>query len=185
MDQFSKKAEEAGKEFGKKMGDKIDYYFKDTRGGRITGCAFSIFWSTLFLVFFNYYNQYIAYYDYEKTREVGSWTMHTFITADFDKWLQVVTTALIAAIIGNIILIIYDSYFFRHIVRIAIDLFSIASVISLLVIFPFDFSVFPNQDLSNLLNPIVTIVLILISVGIGIGIVVRFIKLAVSIARKT
>ena len=64
------------------------------------------------------------------------------------------------------------------------DLFSLAAVISLLVIFPFDFSVMPGNDLSNLLNPILTIVLIIVSVGIGIGIIVRFVKLMIAIVRR-
>ena len=64
------------------------------------------------------------------------------------------------------------------------DMFGLASVIALLVIFPFDFSVMPGNDLTGLLVPIVTVVLILISVGIGIGILVWFIKMIVSLVRK-
>ena len=187
MEQFSRKAEEAGKEFGKKMekmGEKVDHHFKNTRGGRITGYAFSIFWSSVFLVFFNFYNHYIAFYNYEKIEGVKYWTSYPFLTSDFDRWLPIVTASLIAAIAGNIILMIYDGYFFRKVIHIAMDLFSIAATISLLVIFPFNFSALPGHDLASLLNPIVTVVLILISVGIGIGIIVRFVKLMVSIAKK-
>ena len=185
--EFGRKAEEAGKEFGKKMekmGDKVDHYFKDTRGGRITGYAFSIFWSSIFLVFFNFYNQYIAFYDYEKLGGVRYWTSYPLLTPDFERWLPIVTASLIAAIVGNIILIIYDGYLFRQAIHIAIELFSIAAAISLLVIFPFDFSVLPGNDLTNLLTPIITVVLILVSVGIGIGIIVRFIKLMVAIVKR-
>lgn len=186
-ERFGRKAEEAGKEFGKKMekvGDKIEHHFKGTRGGRITGYVFSIFWSSVFLALFNFYSQYIAFYNYEKIDEVKYWTSHPFLTPDFERWLPIVTASLIAAIIGNIILIIYDGNFFRKIIHIAMDLFSLAATISLLVIFPFDFSVIPGNDLTNLLNPIVTIVLILASVGIGIGVIVRFVKLMVSIAKN-
>jgi hypothetical protein len=164
-----------------KAGDKVDKYFKETRGGRITGYAFSIFFSTLFLVFLYYYNHYIAFY----TKIDGTWERYPLLTGDFDRWLPIAMTAIIAGIVGNIILIIYDGYFFRQVVQMVMDMFGLASVISLLVIFPFDFSVMPGNDLSNILNPIVTVVLILIAVGIGIGILVRFIKMIVGLVRKT
>ncbi len=198
MDQFSRKAEEAGeklgrkaeeagKEFGKKMekvGERIDYHFKGTRGGRITGYTFSIFWSSVFLVFFNFYSNYIAFYNYEKIDGIKHWTSYPLLTSDFDRWLPIITASLIAAIVGNIILIIYDGHFFRKVVHIAIDLFSLAATISLLVIFPFNFSAMPAHDLANLLTPIVTVVLVLASVGIGIGIIVRFVKLMVAIIKR-
>ncbi|HAJ95108.1 MAG TPA: hypothetical protein DCP02_02630 [Actinobacteria bacterium] len=99
-------------------------------------------------------------------------------------WLPIAIAALLTSIIGNIILMIYDGHFFRQMIHLVMDMFSAASVISLLVIFPFDFSVLPGNDLTNLLNPIVTAVLILISIGIGIAILVKFIKMVVGIAGK-
>ena len=64
------------------------------------------------------------------------------------------------------------------------DMFALAATISLLVIFPFDFSVMPGNDLSGILNPIVTVVLILICIGIGIGILVRFIKMIIGLVKR-
>ena len=186
-EKFGKKAEEAGKEFGKKMekaGERIDYHFKGTRGGRITGYSFSIFWSSVFLIFFNFYSRYIAFYNYEKIDGIKHWTSYPLLTSDFNQWLPIITASLITAIVGNIILIIYDGHFFRKVIHIAIGLFSLAATISLLVIFPFNFSAIPAHDLANLLTPNITVVLILTSVGIGIGIIVRFVKLMVAIAKN-
>jgi hypothetical protein len=183
VEEFSLKADRAGRELGGKMekaGEKVDRYFKETRGGRITGYTFSIFFGTLFLVFLYYYNQYIAFY----TKVDGTWMGYPLLTGDFDRWVPVAVTALLASIIGNIILIIYDAYFFRQVIQIVMDMFGLAAVISLLVIFPFDFSVMPGNDLSGLLNPIVTAVLILICTGIGIGILIRFIKMIVRLVKK-
>jgi hypothetical protein len=194
MDEFSRKAEKAGKEFGEKMektgreigekmekaGERVDKYFKEARAGRITGYAFSIFFNTLFAVFFYYYSHYIAFY----TKVNGVWERYPLLTGDYERWLPIIMTALIAGIVGNIILIIYDRYFFRQIIHMVMDMFGLAAVISLLVIFPFDFSAMPGNDLTNILNPIVTVILILISVGIGIGILVRFIKMIVSLVKR-
>jgi len=185
--QFSKKVEKAGKEFGEKTeaaGKRVDRYFKKTRGGRITGYGFSIFFSSLFLIIIYYFNRYIAFYNFEGTGEAGTWERYSFLTPDFERWLPIAITALLASIIGNIILIIYDGYSFRQLIHLVMDMFSVASVITLLVIFPFDFSVFPGNDLTNLLNPIITAVLIFTAVAMGIAILVRFIKMIVGIAGK-
>ncbi|OFW51354.1 MAG: hypothetical protein A2163_11395 [Actinobacteria bacterium RBG_13_35_12] len=180
MKNFGERAEKAGKEIGKKVeeaGDKIHGYFKDTRSGRITGYSFAIIWSVILFVFFNFYNQYIAYYHYD-----GVWHRYPLLTESFSQWLPIVSAALIASIVGNILLIIYDSYFFRHIIHIALNLFRLAAVVSLLTIFPFDFTVFP-RDLTGILNPIVILVLVLIIIGIGVETIVRLIKLIVNAAK--
>ena len=185
--QFSKKAGKAGKEFGEKTeaaGKNVDRYFKKTRGGRITGYGFSIFFSSLFLIIIYYFNHYIAFYNFEGTGGAGTWERYPFLTSDFERWLPIAIAALLASIIVNIILMIYDGYFFRQMLHLVMDMFSMASVITLLVIFPFDFSVLPGNDLANLLNPIITAILVLIAVAIGIAILVKFIKVVVGIVEK-
>lgn len=179
MKKFGEKTEKAGKEFGRKIeevGDKVDHYFKGTRGGRITGYSFAIMWSVIFFVFFNFYQSYIAYYHYD-----GIWHRYPLLTESFSQWLPIVSVALVASMIGSILLIIYDGYFFRQIIRIVLNLFGLTAIISLLTVFPFDFTVFP-RDLTGILNPIVITVLILIIIGIGIGTMVRLIKLIVNAA---
>jgi hypothetical protein len=174
MAKFGEKAEEAGKRFEKKVknaGERADRYFKDTRSGRITGYSFGIMWSVIFFVLFNFYSQYIAYYHYD-----GVWNRYPLLTGDFSRWLPIVSTALVASMIGNILLIIYDGYFFRNIIRIVISLFWITAVISLLAIFPFDFAVFP-RDLTSILNPVVIVVLVLIIIGMGVDIIVKAVKM--------
>ena len=182
MKKFGEKTKKAGQEIGSKMekvGDNIDHYFKESRGGRITGYSFAIMWSVVFLVLFNFYSQYIAYYNYD-----GIWHRQALLTANFSQWLPIVTTALAASIVGNILLIIYDGYFFRQIVRIVLNLFGLAAIISLLTIFPFDFTVFP-RDLTGILNPIIIVVLILAVIGTSIDTMVRFVKLIVNAAKAS
>ncbi len=181
MTRFSRRAEKAGKRFEKKMkkvGEEVDGYFKDTRGGRIIGYSFGIMWSVVFFVLFNFYSQYIAYYHYD-----GTWQRYPLLTEAFSQWLPVVSTALVAAMIGNILLLIYDGNFFRQIVRIVLNLFRIAAVISLLTIFPFDFTVFP-RDLTGILNPIVIVVLLLIIIGTAIDTIVKTVRLVFFIGRS-
>jgi hypothetical protein len=60
------------------------------------------------------------------------------------------------------------------------DGFGLAVVITLLAVWPFDFSVIPNHGAETGVSLGITISLIIISVGIGIGLLVKFIKLLVS-----
>lgn len=160
-----------------------DYEYN--RGSRIAGYSITIAWNLIFIIFFNFFNQYIAYFESSTVNGVTTWTRYPFITDAFQSWLPIVTVALAISIVGNIILIINDRRMARDIVNIVMNLFGIAAVVSLLVIFPFDFTVFPNNDLSNILNPTVTVVLVLITIGLAIGTLVRFIKLIIGIARNT
>ncbi len=155
---------------------KIDDYFKNTRGGRIAGYSIAIFWNLAFLIFFNFYYEYIAVYTTEGRIPI--------ITEGWRAFLPILTIALVASIVGNIVLIIHERYELRQIIDIVTNLLGIAAVITLLYLFPFDFSVIPHGGLSLALTPIVTIVLILIAVGIGVGILVRFIKLIIHLSKN-
>jgi hypothetical protein len=60
-----------------------------------------------------------------------------------------------------------------------LDIFGLATVLTLLSIFPFDFSVIPDNTAADMTGIAITIVLILIAVGISVGILVKLIKLIV------
>jgi uncharacterized membrane protein len=156
-----------------------------SRSGRIVGSAFAIAWSIALLVFFNFLNQYVAYYHSENVDGVTTWTRHPFFTEDVNLWLPILTTALVISIIGHIILIVRDRYILREVVHVVINAFALWAVASLLSIFPFDFSVIPNPTAVDATYLGVRVLLILISIGIGIAILVGVIKLIVNVIRGT
>jgi hypothetical protein len=164
-------------------GEKANTVSKDNRTGRITGYSIAIAWSFILIIFFNFYSRYIAYYQYDELAK--SWNIFPFITSSFVAWLPILTISLIASIIGNVILIINDSFYVSNITNIVMNIFGIASVSTLLSLFPFDFSVFPNLNLNAINFPIITIILILIIIGLAIGIFVRFIKIIVKAAKSS
>jgi len=166
---------------GKQIGDKVDDYFKSTKSGRITSSSLAIAWSFVFLIFFNYFNEYIAYYQYETTK----WVRYSILTGDFNAWLPILTITLTLSITGHIILIIFDKYILRETTLIVLNLFGIATVLTLLSIFPFDFSVIPNATMADISPIIATVVLIGITVGLTIGTLVSFIKLIVNVSTKS
>ena len=156
-------------------------YSESNRTARITGYSFAIAWTIAFLVFFNFFSRYIAYYEYDATTQ--AWTMFPLITERFSAWLPILNASMIASVLGNIVLIINDSFYFNNITNIVMHLFGIASVSTLFVLFPFDFNSIPDVTLNPILFPIIKIVLILIIVGLSIGVMVRFIKIIVKAVR--
>jgi len=162
---------------------KVDDFFKNKRGGRITASAFAIAWSIILLVFFNFFHEYVAYYNADTLGNVVTWTRYPFFTSEIALWLPILTTTLVISIIGHIVLIAVDRNILRQAIHIIIDGFAMATVITLVTVFPFDFDVIPNTVAAAATHIGVTVVLICIAVGLGISLVVRVIKLLVNIAR--
>lgn len=170
---------------GKQIGDKIEHYFKSTRGGRITASVFAIAWSIVLLIFFNFYNQYIASYHSETINGITAWTRQPLFTEDINLWLPILTTTLILTIIGHIILIIFDRYTLREIIFVILNAFGLATVLTLLSVHPFDFSIIPNATAADAVYSGVIILLILISIGISISMLVRLIKLIIHTVKQS
>ena len=169
---------------GKRIADRIDAHFEG-RKGRITASAFAIGWSIVLLIFFNFFNQYVAYYHSETVDGITTWTRYPFFTEDINLWLPILTSTLIITIIGHIILIILDRYVLREMIHIVINAFSLWTVLTLLTVFPFDFSVIPSTTAAEATYLGVKIFLVFVSVGVGIAILVRVIKLIVDLVRGT
>ncbi len=170
---------------GKQIGDKVEHYFKSTRGGRITTSVFAIAWGIVLLIFFNFYNQYIASYHSETVNGITTWIRQPLFTEDINLWLPILTTTLILTIIGHMFLIIFDRYTLREIVFIILNAFGLATVLTLLSVLPFDFSIIPSATAADAAYSGVKILLILISIGIAIGILVRFIKLIIHTVKQS
>ncbi|MFC2006386.1 DUF4870 domain-containing protein [Chloroflexota bacterium] len=166
-------------EFGKRVED----YFTGTRAGRITGYSASIFWNVVLLIFLSFFHRYIAWYHVEP--DGGVTRLPTMLTSDYFAWLPILVTALVISVAANIIMIIYDRYWFREIIQIILTVIGIVVVANLVSIFPFDFSMIPNATAVDIVPAAVTVVLIIIAVGLGVGVLVRFIKLIVNVAKQS
>ena len=162
---------------------KAERHIIGKRDARITLSAFSVAWGIVLLILFNFFNRYIAYYRSETVGDTTVWTRQPFFTEDINLWLPILTTTLVISVIGHIVLIIFDKYVLREVIHIVIGAFGLATVITLLSIFPFDFSVMPNTATADAVYFGVTATLICISIGIGVGILVRSIKLAVNVVK--
>lgn len=164
---------------------RVEDRFESRRAGRIAASVFAMAWSIALLVFFNFFNQYVAYYSSRTVGRVTVWTRYPLFTSELSSWLRILNAALAVSILGNIALIVYDKYVFRQVLRIVIDCFAFASVVSLVSIFPFDFSVIPNAGIASSVQLAVAVSLVIVSVAIGIAILVRAIQLIVNTLRGT
>jgi len=180
-------AEQFG-DWGRDLGDRLDDYFHSSRSGRLTSSAFAIAWSLVAFVILFYFHQYIAYYEYTAVEGVSEWVRTPVLTEEYTSWLPVAGVALGLGITGHIILIIFDSSCYgtsilRQGVIMILNLFGIAAVLTLLKLFPFDFSAVPHQALSEALPIVAAIALVGIAIGLTVSTIVHFVRLVVAVAR--
>jgi uncharacterized membrane protein len=182
-EEFGKQAEAAGKEFGRQAeaaGKQAENYFTGTRAGRVAGYTAAIFWNAVMLVFFTGFYQYIAWYHIGA--DGGVTRMPLLVTGDYLVWLPIQVTALVINIVAYVMLIIYDKFWLRELVQIVLAIIGVIVIANLVSIFPFDFSVIPNNTAVDVTPIVLRIFLIFIAVGMGVGALVRFVKLIVNAA---
>ncbi len=144
------------------------------RTGEIGSDIFIIFVTVANLIFFTFFHKYIAWYT---TEPDGSVTRLSMLTDDYFIWLPIVITASILVIVANIVMIIYDRYWFRQTAWIIFSIFGIVINVALVSIFPFDFSVIPNATAVDVVPIWVRVILILMVVFYGISALVMYVKL--------
>lgn len=93
-----------------------------------------------------------------------------FLTEEFTAPLLFFNLSFVAAIVGNILTLFYDANWFRHLVRIIVNVIGAAAIYVLLIVFPFAFPAGPWDLVGR-------IVLAMILVGIGIGTIVEAVRL--------
>jgi len=91
-------------------------------------------------------------------------------------------TASILVIVASIAMIIYYNYRFSRTIQIIFNIIGIAVAVSLVSIFPFDFSVIPNDTAVDVVPIVVTVFFILLAVFYAITALVMFVKLRSHVA---
>ena len=145
-----------------------------SRSGEIASHIFMISVTVIQLIFFTAFHEYIAWYI---TGPDGGVTRLSLLTDAYFTWLPIPITASILAIIAHIIFIFYDNDRFRMTAEIILYISGIAVTVSLVSIFPFDFSVIPNATAADVVPIVVTTFFILLAVFYGIVALVQFRKI--------
>ena len=86
-------------------------------------------------------------------------------------------TGSIVVIVASIVMIFYDEYKFTRTIQIGFNIIGIVISVSLISIFPFDFSVIPNTTAVDVVPILVTVFFILLAVFYAITSVFMFIRI--------
>ena len=152
-----------------------------TRTGETSSHIAIIFVTLAQLIFFTFFHKYIAW---NITEPDGSVTRLSMLTDDYFTWLPIMITASIIVIIASIAMIIYDNYRFRKTTEISFNIIGIVVSVSLVSIFPFDFSVIPNATAVDVVPIGVTVFFILLPVFYGVTALIMFLRLRKYIAKQ-
>ena len=87
-------------------------------------------------------------------------------------------------IIASIVMIVYDNYRFRKSAEISFNILGIVVSVSLVSIFPFDFSVIPNAAAVEVVPIAVTVFFILLPVFYAVTAVIMFLRLRKHMAKQ-
>ena len=153
-----------------------------SRSGEVSSHIFIILVTLAQLIFFTRFHEYIAWHTTELD---GSVTRLSMLTDDYFTWLPIMITGSIIVIIVSIAMIIYDNYRFRKTGEISFNFIGIIISVSLMSIFPFDFSVIPNATAVEIMPIVVTVFLILLPIFYGVTAVIMFLRLRKHIKSKT
>jgi hypothetical protein len=151
------------------------------RSGEIGSHIFMVLVTVANLIFFTSFHKYIAWHT---TEADGSVTRLSMLTSDYFTWLPIAITASILAIVVFTVMIFYDNYRFRMTAEMIVYIFGIAVAVSLVSIFPFDFSVIPNATAVDVVPIGVTVLFILLPVFYGVTALLMFLRLRKYIAKQ-
>ena len=140
-----------------------------------------IFVTAAQLIFFTQFHKYIAWFT---TEPDGSVTRLSMLTDDYFTWLPIMITGSIIVIVASIVMIIYDEYRFNRAIQIGFNVIGITISVSLVSIFPFDFSVIPNATAVEVVPIVVTVFFILLPIFYGVTALIMFLRLRKYIAKQ-
>ncbi|MFC1932923.1 hypothetical protein ACFLXU_04765 [Chloroflexota bacterium] len=144
------------------------------RTGETSGHISIILVTMAQLIFFTRFHKYIAW---NFTKPDGSITRLAMLTDDYFTWLPIMITGSIVVIVASIVMIIYTEYKFTRTVQIGFNIIGIVISVSLISIFPFDFSVIPNSTAVDVVPILVIVFFILLAVFYATASVFMFIRI--------
>ena len=149
--------------------------------GETSSHIFIILVTAAQLIFFTRFHKYIAW---AITEPDGSVTRLSMLTGDYFTWLPIMITGSIIVIVASVVMIIHDEYRFSRTIQIGFNIIGIAVSVSLVSIFPFDFSVIPNATAVDVVPIVVTVFFILLPVFYGVTALIMFLRLRKYIAKQ-
>jgi hypothetical protein len=155
-----------------------------SRSSLITSSSFSIAISLILIVGLNFFNQYIALYVPYVSGDSSYWTREPFLTPEYSSWLPIATIGLVLIVIGQVLILILKKYLWQELILMVSNLIGIAVILSLLNIYPFDYSSIHDPSWAQALPLLINIFLGIIVFGLIVAVLVRGIKLIITVTTK-
>jgi hypothetical protein len=152
-----------------------------SRTEEIGGDLAVVFVTIAQLIFFAFFHRYISW---PVTQPDGTVTRLSMLTDGYFTWLPFPITASILVVVVTAIMIIVNRYWFRQATWILFCILGIMVTSSLLVIFPFDFSVLPNARAVEVVPTAVRVFFILLAVFYGVTALVMLVQFRKHISKK-
>ena len=133
------------------------------------------------LIFFTSFHRYISW---PITGPDGSVTRLSLLTDSYFTWLPFPIVASIVVVVASIVMLFWHNDWFRQAAWIGFCLLGVAVTVSLLTIFPFDFSVIPDGTAAVVVPTAVTLLFVLMAVFYGTTALVLSVKLIRSYTAK-
>ena len=144
------------------------------KSGEVSSHIFIILVTLAQLIFFSFFHKYIAWFS---TDPDGNVIRLSMLTGDYFTWLPIMITGSTIVILVSIFMIFYDNYRFRKTGEISFNVIGIIISVSLVSIFPFDFSVIPNATAVNVVPIAVRVFFVILPVFYGVTALIMFLKL--------
>ena len=145
-----------------------------SRCGDIASDIATILMTIAQIIFLTFFHEYIAWY---ATGPDGSVTRLPMLTDDYFTWLPFPITASILVIVALTATVLYDRHRLRQAAWAVFSILGIVVVVSLVSIFPFDFSVIPNPVAADVVPVVVTVFLIFMAIFYAAAALVQFARI--------
>ena len=148
-----------------------------SRAGRVAGSVAAIVSSVFFFVLFNFYPDYIAFYQGISEGGVSQLLRYPILTSELVRVLPVINLTLGLTVVLHVIALAVDGRVLREVVEIVLHVMGSVTAIVWLKVFPFDYSQIPMGEMVNAFPTITIIVLVFVAIGMGVDAIVRLVRL--------
>ncbi|MBN1856463.1 MAG: hypothetical protein JW846_05850 [Dehalococcoidia bacterium] len=148
-----------------------------SRAGRVAGSIAAIVSSVFFFVLFNFYPDYIAFYQGMSEGGVSQLLRYPVLTAELVRVLPVINLTLGLTVVLHVIALAVDGRVLREVIEIVLHVMGAVTALVWLKVFPFDYSQVPMGEMVNALPTITVVVLVIVALGMGVDAIVRLVRL--------
>jgi uncharacterized membrane protein len=147
------------------------------RTGRLAGSVVTIVCSILAFVLFNFYPEYIAWYQNVVRGGVSQLVRYPILTSELSRVLPMLNATLAVTVVGHFVAAASDRFSAREAIEIVIHAMGLVTVLVFLKVFPFDYTGLPLGTAVDVLPAATVAFLVLAALGNGVDMIVRLVRL--------